>query len=125
ERGLQTIAPAERAQPVAHGRFGCVLHFRNEAGVDLPVGRVVAAVDVAELLPEKFLRVALARVRDGAERTNANLLRSRLLLLRGRDLLLFAHPLEDDEAAPARGVEVRPRRVGGGRADDAGDERRF
>ena len=89
----------------------------------LPVGRVVAAVDVAELLSQKFLRVAVPRARHRRQRLDLNPLGARRLLLRRGDLLLLAHPLQHDEAAATRGVEVRPRRVGRRRADDAGDQR--
>src|SRR5204862_8344328 len=122
---LQSVAAAKRTQAVANRGFRGVLDLGDEACLDFPVGRIVASVDVAELLAEKFLRVALARVRDRGEWADTNLLGPRLLLLLGCDLLLLAHPLADDEAAAARGIEVRPRRVGGGRADDAGDQRRF
>jgi hypothetical protein len=64
ERSLQPLT-AKLPKSVAHGGFGRVLDFWNEAGVDFPVRRIVAAVDVAELLPQEFFRVALPRVRDG------------------------------------------------------------
>ena len=124
QRRLQPFH-AKLPQAVAHGGFRGVLQLGHERRVHLPVGRVVAAVEVAELLAEEFLRVALLRVRDRRLRTDVDLLGARHLFLRRRDLLFLAHAPEDDEAASARRVEVRPRRVGRRRADDAGDHRGF
>ena len=93
--------------------------------MDLPVRRVIAAVDVAELLPQVFLRVAVLGARHRRRRLDADPLRPRRSLLLFGDLLLLAHALQDDEAALTRGVEMVPRRVRGGGADDAGDQRGF
>ena len=124
QRRLQPLH-AKLPKAVAHRGFGRVLQLGQECRVHLPVGRIVAAVDVAELLAQVFLRVALLRVRDGRLRTDVDLLRARHLFLLGRDLFLLAHSLEHDEAAAPGRVEVRPGRIRGGRADDAGDHRGF
>src|SRR4030095_7173775 len=79
ERRLQ-ISASKLSQAIAHGGFCGVLEFWHEGGIDLPVRRVVAAVDVAELLPEKFLGIAVARLGYGRQRTEADLLRARGLL---------------------------------------------
>jgi hypothetical protein len=124
ERGLQ-IASTNAPQAIADGDLGSILDLGDERRVDLPVRRVVAAVDVAELLPQKFLRVAVTRARHRRERLDLNALGTRRLLLPGGDLLFLAHALQHDETAPARGIEMRPRRVRRRCADDAGDERRL
>ena len=56
------LGVVEPAQPVGHGALGRVLQLRNERRAHLPVGRMIAAELVAELLTQELLRVAAARL---------------------------------------------------------------
>jgi hypothetical protein len=50
---------AEPAKPLANRSFRGILHLSGRTSCDLPVGWVVAAVDVAELLAQILLRVSV------------------------------------------------------------------
>jgi hypothetical protein len=125
QRRLQGAAAAEAAQAVAHRGLGRILDLRHERRVDAPIRRVVAAVDVAELLAQVFLRVAVLRARDLRLRLDADTLRPARLFLGRSDLSFLAHPPQHDEAPLPRRIEMTPRGVRGRPADDAGDQRRF
>ena len=112
-----------RAQPAAHGLLGRLLQRRHERRADLPVGRMVAAEPLAELLAQELLRVAAARIARAGIRPDADARPPRLPLLRLGDEALLAHPRQHDVAARERAVEVRPRRQRRRRARQPGDER--
>ena len=84
---------------------------------------MIAAEDVAELLPEEQLRVAVI----GAIRLwigpDPDARGARRLLLLGRDEPLLAHALQHDEAALAGALQVRPRRKRRRALDEPRDER--
>ncbi len=124
ERRLQA-AIAEPAQTVVDRALRRVLQLRDERRLHLPVGRMVAAEPIAELLAQELLRVAVPRVDRAGERTNARPGLRGGALLDGRDVVFLAHPLQHDVAALDGPVVVRPRRQRGGRADQSGDNRRF
>ena len=124
ERRLQAAAP-HATQAVLHGGFGRVLDLGNEGRMDLPVGRVVAAVDVPELLAQVLLRVAVPGGRHLRLWLNANPLVACGLLLGLGNLSNLAHAQEHHEAAAARRVEMRPWRVPRRPTDDSREERRF
>ncbi len=81
---------------------------------------------VPELLAQVLLRVAAAGVRRRRVRADARTRApARASLLRVGDVALLAHARQHDVAALDGAVEVRPGRQRGGRADEAGDERRL
>ena len=71
QRRLQ-VGVAEAPQAVLDRALGRILQLRHERRPHLPVGRMVAAEPVAELLPQELLRVADARLgRAGIRRGSA------------------------------------------------------
>ena len=124
ERRLEPRA-AQPREPGGDRLLRCVLHRGQKRRVHLPVGRVVAAEFVAELLPQEFLRPAGARVVRLAVRLDARPHPARGVLLRAGDQPLVAHLREHDVAALERAVVVGPRRQRRRRANQAGDERRL
>ena len=124
ERRLQLRA-AEPAKPVGDRPLGRLLQRRHERRLHLPVGRMVAAELVAELLAQVLLGVAAARIDGARVRPDPDARAPRRPLLLGRDEAFLPHPREHDVAAFERAVEVRPRRQRRRRARQAGDQRRL
>ncbi len=119
------VSNAQTRQSVRHGLLRHVLQRRKDGGVHFPVGRPVAAELVAELLPQPLFRVAVACGGFGRIRPDAQRLTPRGGGVRGRDVARRLHPIEHVLAAPARAVQVRPRRERGRRLDETRDQRRF
>ena len=116
---------SQALEPGGDRALGGILHRRQKGGVHLPVGRVVAAELVAELLAQELLRPAGARVVRLPVRLDLRPHAPRRVFLRGGDEALLAHLRQHDVAALERAVVVRPRRQRRRRADQPGDERRL
>ena len=103
KRRLQVglVEPAERLGDRA---LGHVLQLRHESGSDLPVRWMIAAKLVAELLAQKLLRVASARIGRSGKRRDADPRGARRALLRLRDEALLAHARQHDVAALDRAI---------------------
>jgi hypothetical protein len=122
ERGLQ-LRLVETPQHVSNRALRHVLQFRYECGADVPVGRMIAAKLVAELLPQEFLGVAAARIRGSRVWSDTDACGARHPLLRLRDEAFLAHSHQDNAAAFDRAVRIGPRRKRRRGARKAGDQR--
>jgi hypothetical protein len=92
-----------------HRPFRGILKRRQKSRVDPPVGRMIAAEFVAELLAQVILGPARARIGRGPIRLDPRTFASRRGLLRGGDEILLAHPRQHDMAAFEGAVVVGPR----------------
>jgi hypothetical protein len=110
-----------------HLRFGGLLHVEIEGRVHLQAALVDAVPPEAlhELLAHLFLEVLAVGLFRAQRVGEARLAAQRLLVGRRVDRVVVAHRLEHDVAPRERAIEVDRGRVGRGRLDQAGEQRRF
>ena len=113
---------AEPAQSLCHRTFRQALQVRHKRRSHFPIGWMISAEPVAELLPQEFLRIPSTRVCRARIRTNANPRPFRRGFLRLRDEPFLAHARQDDVTALDGAIKVGPRRERGRRARQSGDE---
>ena len=116
-----------RFEPLDAGRDRAlrgVLQRRRKLRVHPPVGRVVAAELVAELLAQVVLGPAGARYRRASDTAGCAAGRARAAAsCSGGDEFLLAHPARARLAAFERAVVVGPRRQRRRRAQESGNQR--